>query len=188
MKYFLSTSGKKCCEECTWLLSLARKENGYDLIQIKRGFSENRGKMKLYPGEPAIIMDTGEFYIGDANGKPILINPSGGMVIPNAGNILCIRNKSEWSQGDTVEVSYSDMITSDGITPISENDDVYSCAVILNAMDVPVGIAFKVDWNHTDTSATFIVGYFNYTELVEFTRADVDAIIQHAEEEMNNEV
>lgn len=75
MKYFLSTAGKKCCKGCTWLLSLARKEEGYDLIQFKRGTSEHRRLMKLYPGEPAVILDTGEFYIGDAVGNPMLINP-----------------------------------------------------------------------------------------------------------------
>lgn len=76
MKYRLSTAGKKCCKGCTWLLSLARNEEGYDLIQIKRGLSQHRDLMKLYPGEPAVILDTGEFYIGDAAGKPMLINPN----------------------------------------------------------------------------------------------------------------
>lgn len=75
MKYFLSTAGKKCCKGCTWLLSLARKEEGYDLIQFKRGTSNHKNLMKLYPGEPAVILDTGEFYVGDAGGNPILINP-----------------------------------------------------------------------------------------------------------------
>ena len=77
MKYFLSTAGRKCCKDCTWLLSLAQKEEGYDLIQFKRGMSENIDQMQLYPGEPAIVLDTGEFYIGDATGKPILINNLG---------------------------------------------------------------------------------------------------------------
>ena len=56
MKYFLSTAGKKCCKGCTWLLSLARNEEGYDLIQLKRGFSKNRDLMKLYPGEGRFII------------------------------------------------------------------------------------------------------------------------------------
>ncbi len=77
MKYVLSTAGRKCCKDCSWLLSLAQKEEGYDLIQFKRGVSENIDQMKLYPGEPAIVLDTGEFYIGDATGKPILINNLG---------------------------------------------------------------------------------------------------------------
>lgn len=75
MKYRLSTAGKKCCKGCTWLLSLVRNEAGYDLIQLKRGISENKHLMRLYPGEPAFILDTGELYIGKADGTPCLINP-----------------------------------------------------------------------------------------------------------------
>lgn len=74
MKYFLSTSGKKCCCKCTWKLQLAQKEDGYDLIQIKRGFDRDRDKMKLQPGELAIVFDTGALYIGDEHSKPMLLN------------------------------------------------------------------------------------------------------------------
>lgn len=185
MKYFLSTAGKKCCKDCTWLLSLARQETGYDLIQIKRGFSQNKHLMKLYPGEPAIILDTGEFYIGDAGGKPILINPSGA-AIPQTGSILCIKNKSEWTQGDEVTVPYADMITSDGVTPIADNEGRYSCAVVLDANNVPVGIAFTLDWRYAELSAKFLVGYFNHVDMVEFTESDIDNIIARAESRLEH--
>lgn len=187
MKYFLSTAGKKCCKDCTWLLSLAKQENGYDLIQIKRGFSQNRNLMKLYPGEPAIILDTGEFYIGDATGRPILINPSGGFVLPNSGNIICVEDKSEWAHGSQIVIPYEDMITSDGVQPEYANDGVYSCAVIIDEASVPVGIAFKLDWNYSESSALFMVGYFNQDKIVEFTESDIDAIIHHAEMRLLNQ-
>lgn len=185
MKYYLSTAGKKCCKGCTWLLSLARNEEGYDLIQLKRGFSQNRKLMKLYPGEPAIIMDTGEFYIGDASGRPILINPSGA-AMPETGDILCIRNNAEWHQGDTVSVPYSEMITSDGDTPTDIEAGRYSCAVIINANNVPVGIGFVVDWQETELSASFCLGFFNQVDLAEFTEDDIDKIIAHAESRLDN--
>lgn len=184
MKYYLVTTGKKCCKDCTWLLSLAKKEEGYDLIQIKRGFSENRSLMKLEPGEPAIILDTGEFYIGDAAGNPILINPSGA-ALPQSGNILCIRTQKNWSQGDEVAVSYSDMITSNGVAPTAADKSMYSCAVIVDDTDVPVGVAFIQDWLHTDNSAKMILGYFNHVDLKEFTTEDIDAIIAHAEAQLD---
>lgn len=180
MKYFLSTAGKKCCKGCTWLLSLARNEKGYDLIQIKRGFSQNRNLMKLYPGEPAIILDTGEFYIGDASGKPILINPKGAGM-PQTGSILCIKHQSGWSQGDVVTVPYSDMITSDGVAPTGVDGGKYSCAAILDENDVPIGVAFKLSWVEAEQSAKFLIGYFNHVNLLEFTTADIDAILEHAE-------
>lgn len=187
MKYYLSTAGKKCCADCTWLLSLAKNEKGYDLIQFKRGFAEHRDLMKLYPGEPAVILDTGEFYIGDAAGNPILINPNGA-AIPQSGNVLCIKNQSDWSQGDEIVVNYDDMITSDKAIPTSASKNRYSCAVILDEKNVPIGIAFCLDWCYSDTEAQFLVGYFNYTDLGdEFTPDDIDAIIQHAEARLESE-
>ena len=183
MKYFLSTAGKKCCKGCTWLLSLARNEEGYDLIQFKRGLSEHKHLMKLYPGEPAVVLDTGEFYIGDANGRPVLINPDG-VALPDTGCVLGIRNQSEWTQGTEVTVAYSDLISSDA-KPVGESDEgKYSCAVIIDDNDMPVGVAFLTDWGSLDTGATFIIGYFN--QLVEFTNADIDAIITHAEAKINS--
>lgn len=74
MKYRLVTSGKKCCCDCTWKLELAQSEDGYDLIQIKRGLLADIDKMKLQPGEPAIVLDSKDFYIGCLDGKPIHIN------------------------------------------------------------------------------------------------------------------
>jgi len=184
MRYFLSTAGKKCCKGCTWLLSLARNEEGYDLIQLKRGFSKNRDLMKLYPGEPAIILDTGEFYIGDATGRPIHINPNGA-AMPDTGDILCIRNDTQWKQGDVVSVTYADMITSDGTEPIADNEGKYSCAVLLNANNVPVGIGFITQWRAPELSARILLGYFNQVDLVEFTEEDIDAIIAHAVARIN---
>lgn len=184
MKYYLSTSGKKACKCCTWRLTLARNEKGYDLIQFKRGISDNRGLMKLYPGEPAIILDTGEFYIGDASGKPILINPSGA-VMHQVGQVLCIRNDPSWVQGATVSVPYADMITSDGVAPTADDEGRYGCAVLLNADNVPVGVGFVSQWEASDSSAKFLLGYFNQKDLVEFNEADVDAIIAHAEDRLS---
>lgn len=184
MKYYLSTAGRKCCKGCTWLLSLAQQENGYDLIQFKRGVSENRELMKLYPGEPAIILDTGEFFIGDATGRPIHINPSGS-VLPAVGNILCIRNNGntvEWEQGDEVIVRYEDMITSDTLPPKNSDEGRYSCAVIIDDSDIAVGIAIVTEWCVDDNAAKFIVGYFN--PLSEFTDEDVDSIISRAKQRL----
>ena len=182
MKYFLSTAGKKCCKGCTWLLSLGQQENGYDLIQFKRGVSEHRELMKLYPGEPAIILDTGEFFIGDATGRPIHINPSGS-VLPAVGNILCIRNDDTWVQGDEVTILYSDMITSDTIPPKNSDVGRYSCAIILDVSDVPIGVAFVKEWEVDDVSATFLIGYFN--SMIEFTDEDVDYLFDKAKERLN---
>ena len=183
MKYFISTAGKKCCKGCTWLLSLARNEEGYDLIQFKRGLSEHKHLMKLYPGEPAVVLDTGEFYIGDVNGRPILINPDGA-ALPDTGCVLSIRNQPEWSQGAEVTVAYTDLITSDD-EPVGEFDDGrYGCAIIIDDNNIPVGVAFLTDWGSLDTGATFIVGYFNSS--LEFTNADIDAIITHAEANLNS--
>lgn len=179
MKYFLSTAGKKCCKGCTWLLSLARNEEGYDLIQLKRGLSEHKHLMKLYPGEPAIILDTGEFYIGDAEGRPILINPDGA-AMPVTGSILCIRNQSDWTQGSTVTVDYADMITSD-YKPVGYSDiGRYGCAVIIDDTSIPIGVAFTQDWQVTDSSASFLIGYFVPEPMQEFTENDIDLIISHA--------
>ena len=182
MKYYLSTAGKKCCKGCTWLLSLAQQENGYDLIQFKRGVSENRELMKLYPGEPAIILDTGEFFIGDATGRPIHINPSGS-VLPAVGNILCIRDVPDWEQGDEVTVFYEDMVTSDGLPPKNSDEGRYSCAVILGYSDIPVGVAFVKEWGVDADSATFILGYFNH--MTEFTDEDIDNIIERAKQRLD---
>jgi hypothetical protein len=140
--------------------------------------------MKLYPGEPAIILDTGEFYIGDATGRPIHINPNGA-AMPDTGDILCIRNDTQWKQGDVVSVPYADMITSDGTEPIAHNEGKYSCAVLLNANNVPVGIGFITQWRAPELSARVLLGYFNHVDLVEFTEKDIDAIIKHAEARIN---
>lgn len=146
---------------------------------MKRGFSQNRDLMKLYPGEPAIILDTGEFYIGDAVGKPILINPNGA-AMPDTGDILCIKNDTQWKQGDVVSVPYADMITSDGVEPIADNEGRYSCAVLLNANNAPIGIGFITQWRAPELSASVLLGYFTQVDLVEFTEEDIDAIIAHA--------
>jgi len=177
MKYFLSTAGKKCCKGCTWLLSLAQNEKGYDLIQFKRGLAENRNLMKLYPGEPAVILDTGEFYIGDATGRPILINPNGA-AMPQTDAVLCTVADSGWSSGDSVHISYDAMITSDGSVPDARDAEKYSCIVLINGDAVPVGIGFILDWASTENSADVVVGFFDQTE---FTENDIDLIMQYAE-------
>ena len=180
MKYILSTAGRKCCKGCTWLLSLARNEEGYDLIQFKRGLSEHRNLMKLYPGEPAVILDTGEFYIGDVNGRPILINPNGA-AMPQTGCILSVRQQEGWAQGASVDVLYSNLITSDDEVPTSSDVGRYSCAVIIDENNVPIGVAFVTNWVQGEDSARFVLGYFESDEMTEFTSEDVNAIIAHAE-------
>lgn len=177
MKYYLSTAGKKCCKGCTWLLSLAQNEKGYDLIQFKRGLAENRNLMKLYPGEPAVILDTGEFYIGDATGRPILINPNGA-AMPQTDAVLCTVVDPGWSDGDSVSISYDAMITSDGSVPDARDAEKYSCIVLINGDAVPVGIGFVLDWVGTEGSADVVVGLFNQ---IEFTDEDIDLIMQYAE-------
>ena len=177
MKYFLSTAGRKCCKRCTWLLSLAQNEEGYDLIQFKRGLAENRNLMKLYPGEPAVILDTGEFYIGDATGRPILINPNGA-AMPQTDAILCTVADLGWSSGDSVHISYDAMITSDGSVPDARDAGKYSCILLVNSDAVPVGIGFILDWAHTEGVADVVVGFFNQTE---FTDEDIDLIMEYAE-------
>ena len=155
MKYFLSTAGKKCCKGCTWLLSLGQHENGYDLIQIKRGLAEHRNLMRLQPGEPAVILDTGEFYIGDASGRPILINPSGA-AMPQTDAILCVQDEG-WSQGESVDVLYENLITTDGKVPNSQDSSMYQAVIILND-SIPVGIGFITDWQATNEALSMVVG------------------------------
>lgn len=177
MKYYLSTAGRKCCKGCTWLLSLAQNEAGYDLIQFKRGLAENRNLMKLYPGEPAIVLDTGEFYIGDATGRPILINPNGA-AMPQSDAVLCTVADPGWVQGDSVEIAYEAMITSDASVPDARDAGKYSCIVLVNGEAVPIGIGFILDWVSTAESASAVIGFFNQT--TEFTPEDIDMIIEYA--------
>lgn len=177
MKYYLSTAGRKCCKGCTWLLSLAQNEAGYDLIQFKRGLAENRNLMKLYPGEPAIVLDTGEFYIGDATGRPILINPNGA-AMPQSDAVLCTVADPRWVQGDSVEIAYEAMITSDASVPDARDAGKYSCIVLVNGEAVPIGIGFILDWVSTAESASAVIGFFNQT--TEFTPQDIDMIMEYA--------
>lgn len=177
MKYYLSTAGRKCCKGCTWLLSLAQNEAGYDLIQFKRGLAENRNLMKLYPGEPAIVLDTGEFYIGDATGRPILINPNGA-AMPQSDAVLCTVADPGWVQGDSVEIAYEAMITSDASVPDARDAGKHSCIVLVNGEAVPIGIGFILDWVSTAESASAVVGFFNQT--TEFTPGDIDMIMEYA--------
>ena len=179
MKYYLSTAGKKACKGCTWLLSLAKKENGYDLIQFKRGLSANRDLMKLYSGEPAIILDTGEFFVGDAAGNPIRIST------PLANGIACVIADTSWRDKDEVVVRYADMITSDGVTPTEADSSVFGGIILLNEDQIPIGIGSIVNWVAGSDSATLLLGYFSSINITEFTTADVDLIIQHAEAGLN---
>lgn len=43
-------------------------------LKLKRGNNANLGSLTLQAGEPAFVLDTGKFYIGDGTNK-ILINP-----------------------------------------------------------------------------------------------------------------
>lgn len=56
----------------------AKNDEGYDLIQIKRGNKADFENVKLKEGEPAICLDTRQLYVGGSNGEKILINVNGG--------------------------------------------------------------------------------------------------------------
>lgn len=51
-------------------------------LKIKRGNSANFGPVTLQAGEPAFLLDTGKFYIGDGTNK-VLINPDSSL--PDVG-------------------------------------------------------------------------------------------------------
>lgn len=44
------------------------------ILKIKRGNNENLGSLVLEAGEPAFVLDTGKFYVGNGTDK-VLINP-----------------------------------------------------------------------------------------------------------------
>lgn len=178
MKYFLSTSGKKCCCDCTWRLQLAQNEDGYDLIQIKRGYSQDIKSMRLQPGEPAIVFDTGALFIGGSDGKPILINKNS----IGADSAVLTVIQTQMDTGEII-VSYEDMTAPDGTHPTAADMSIYSVILFCNSDGQPLGIASVLDWNYSDTSAKLSYRAFSdaISSMVPFTDADLDAIIEHAE-------
>lgn len=178
MKYYLATSGKKGCCNCTWRLKLAQNEDGYDLIQIKRGYNSDIKGMKLQPGEPAIVFDTGAFYIGGSDGTPMLINKSS---VSADSAVLIVIN----SQLDTglVVIPYGDMYAPDGTHPTAGDVSLYSAILVCNDDRKPLGIASVQKWSYSDTEAQVYYTAFSDAamDLVPFTDADLDAIIAHAE-------
>lgn len=58
-------------------------------IKLKRGNQINFGAITLLEGEPAFVLDNGEFYIGDGAGKT-LINPPAPVqtVAGKAGSVI----------------------------------------------------------------------------------------------------
>lgn len=178
MKYYLATSGKKCCCDCTWRLKLAQNEDGYDLIQIKRGYQRDIRGMKLQPGEPAIVFDTGAFYIGSSDGTPLLINNSS---VGADSSVLIVIN-SQLSTG-LVVIPYDNMYAPDGTHPTDGDISLYSTVLVCNNDGQPLGIASVQNWSYSETEAQLYYTAFSdaATNLIPFTDADLDAIIAHAE-------
>lgn len=109
----------------------------------------------------------------------ILYSNDGGML--RTGSILCNRHQSGWSQGDVVTVSYADMIAFGGVAPTDVADGKFSCAVVLDANDAPIGAAFRINQVDSEQSVKALLGYFNHVSMVECTKSVIDAIIAHGE-------
>ena len=178
MKYYLVTSGKKCCCDCTWKLKLAQNEDGYDLIQVKRGYERDIKSMKLQPGEPAIVFDTGAFFIGGSDGTPILINKAS--IGADSAVLKVIR--TQLATG-LVVIPYEDMIAPDGTHPTAGAVSLYSAILICNDDGQPLGIASVQNWSYSSTEAQLFYKAFSdaVVNMTPVTDADLDAIIAHAE-------
>lgn len=158
MKYKLielSPKDEKQCN-CGIRYTLVPDMDGYDLIRIKRGYSEDFDELTLQPGEPAFILDTGKLYIGDENGKPICINPD--VKSPVAQGLTAVYDGAQ--TGDTVIIPYSSMKTADGKIPTKADEGKYVTVLVLNSDGVPIGEGYLVNWNATDEGASFKFGSY----------------------------
>ena len=133
--------------------------------------------MKLQPGEPAIVFDTGAFFIGGSDGTPILINKAS---IGADSTVLKIIN-SELSTG-LVVVPYTDMVAPDGTHPKADDVPLYSAILICDSDGQPVGIASVQNWTYSNTEAQLFYRAFS-DAMIPFTDSDLDAIIARAESE-----
>lgn len=154
MKYKLIRLGgseNNPCEcACNVQYRLVEVNEGYDLIQFKRGNQVNFGGLVLEEGEPAFILDTGKFYIGGPNGIPILINGGSN----GASSPLAVLD-NDFNPGTLIEVPYSSMITANGTTPLPSDVGMYLTILVLDSNKMPIGQGFLTNWNYSDTSAQF---------------------------------
>lgn len=155
MKYKLIQTNKCCCKRSAHY-KLVEDNDGYDLIQLKRGFQADAGNLRLEPGEPAFVMDTGRFYIGNQYGIPILIN--GG--VPGDWKSSSLATIGDFEDGALIEVPYASMITADRITPTAADAGHYLLISVLDSNLKPVGEAVLTNWNFTPTSAQFRYGSY----------------------------
>ena len=157
MKYHLKQTNTGCVCKKSKSYVLVEDLEGYDLIQVKRGFQENFSGLVLKPGEPAFVFDTGKFYIGGINGVPILIN--GGSGGSSVGSPLAVRGTFE--DKTLIEVPYINMITADGSVPTGEDIGVYLTILVIDEDKMPVGQGYLTNWNFTKSSAQFAYRKFH---------------------------
>ena len=159
MKYKLVQTNEACCKRSAHY-KLVEDNDGYDLIQLKRGFQSEVGNLRLEPGEPAFVMDTGKLYIGNSYGIPILINGGGTNVASSS-----LATIGDFEDNSLIEVPYSRMITANGITPTAADAGIYLILSVLDSNKKPIGEAALTNWNYTADSAQFRYG--SYKPIVE---------------------
>lgn len=152
MKYILKEVNPSDCT-CGKTYQLIEDNDGYDLIQLKRGLQEDISSLTLYPGEPAFVLDTGRLYIGNTEGVPVLIN--GG----NAGS-SGLATIGDFEDGSLIVVPYAKMITANGSTPTKSDAGNYLVISVLNKDKKPVGEGVLTNWNFTPDSAQFKYGSY----------------------------
>lgn len=153
MKYILKEVNPSECT-CGKSYQLVEDNDGYDLIQFKRGVQEDIPFLTLYPGEPAFVLDTGRLYIGNADGVPVLINGGGGVGSSGLATI------GDFEDGSLIVVPYAKMITANGSTPTSADAGNYLIIAVLNEDKKPIGEGVLTNWNFTPDSAQFKYGSY----------------------------
>lgn len=159
MKYKLIQTNKGCCCKKSKSYALVEDVDGYDLIQIKRGYQDNFAGLVLKPGEPAFVFDTGKLYIGGANGTPILINGGSGGSGTGVGAPLAVHGNYE--DKTLIEVPYVEMITADSKVPTADDIGVYLTILVIDDDKMPVGQGYLTNWNYTKSSAQFAYRRFH---------------------------
>lgn len=152
MKYKLLEINPKDCT-CGKSYQLVEDNDGYDLIQFKRGLQADIGNLQLQPGEPAFVLDTGKLYIGNASGIPILINGDA-----RSSSLAVI---GDYEDGALIEVPYNEMITASGSAPTAADAGTYLILSVLDSNMKPVGEAALTNWNYTENAAQFRYGSYN---------------------------
>lgn len=152
MKYVLKEVNPSECT-CGKTYQLVEDNDGYDLIQLKRGLQEDISSLTLYPGEPAFVLDTGRLYIGNAEGIPVLIN--GGST--GTSGLATI---GDFEDNSLIVVPYAKMITANGSTPTKADAGNYLVISVLNEDRKPIGEGLLTNWNFTSDSAQFKYGSY----------------------------